>query len=146
MVGGSNAGGSIYLVSNSFSDSGESWVEAVLTAREDLLSLNEFVRFGENGSPHLPVEFRLSPNYPNPFNAETNIRYTLPEEAHVTLQIFNIKGQLVRTLVNEIEQAGFKDVRWLGKDSSGLDVSSGMYFIQLEVKQQKFVERLLLQK
>ena len=103
----------------------------MLTAREDLLSLNEFVRFGENGSPHLPVEFRLSPNYPNPFNAETNIRYTLPEEAHVTLRIFNIKGQLVRTLVNEIEQAGFKDVRWLGKDSSGPDVSSGMYFNSL---------------
>ncbi|MCH9008084.1 T9SS type A sorting domain-containing protein [candidate division KSB1 bacterium] len=119
-MGGSNAGGSIYLVSNSFSDSGESWVEAVLTAREDLLSLNEFVRFGENGSPPLPVEFRLSPNYPNPFNAETNIRYTLPEEAHVTLQIFNIKGQLVRTLVNEIERQALRTSAGWAKTAAAL--------------------------
>ncbi len=112
--------GSIYLVSNSFSDSGESWVEAVLTAREDLLSLNEFVRFGENGSPPSPVEFRLSPNYPNPFNAETNIRYTLPEEAHVTLQIFNIKGQLVRTLVNEIERQALRTSAGWAKTAAAL--------------------------
>ena len=67
-------------------------------------------------------------NYPNPFNPETTIKYNLENNAEVTLEIFNIKGQLVRTLVNTSQEAGSHNVIWNGKDSNNRSVSSGIYF------------------
>lgn len=94
----------------------------------------------------LPEAFSLSPNYPNPFNAGTSIRYALPANAHVRLKIYNVRGQVVSTLVDEFQEAGFKTTKWAGKNDDGVEVASGMYFLQLEVKKQKFVQRMLLQK
>ena len=94
----------------------------------------------------LPETISLSPNYPNPFNAGTNIRYALPADSKVTLQIFNVKGQLVRTLVDEEQTAGFQKTRWEGRNDRGHDVGSGVYFMQLEVGKQKFHRRIILQK
>ncbi|MFQ5648303.1 MAG: tandem-95 repeat protein [bacterium] len=99
------------------------------------------------GTPkHLPDAISLSPNYPNPFNPETNILYALPQDAKVKLEIYNVRGQLVRTLVNEVQTAGFKRIRWQGNDSSGILVGSGVYFMRLEVGSQKFSRRIILQK
>ena len=67
-------------------------------------------------------------NYPNPFNPETTIKYNLQNNADVTLEIYNIKGQLVRTLVNNSQEAGSHNIVWNGKDSNGNSVSSGIYF------------------
>ncbi len=94
----------------------------------------------------LPTEFSLSQNYPNPFNAGTTIRYALPENARVKLRIYNVRGQLVRTLVDGQQEAGFKTMSWLGANDNGRDVASGIYFMQLQVKQKKFVQRMLFQK
>lgn len=80
----------------------------------------------------LPTEFGLSQNYPNPFNPETNIHYGLPEAAEVSLQIFNIRGQLVRALVDEFKPAGFYTIRWDGKDATGISVPSGPYFYRIQ--------------
>jgi hypothetical protein len=78
--------------------------------------------------------FSLSANYPNPFNPVTNIQYTVGRgQAFVrtTLRIYNIRGQLVRTLMDEPEQAGTYEVTWDGRDQNGDEVSSGVYLYRL---------------
>ncbi len=94
----------------------------------------------------IPTTISLSPNFPNPFNAETTILYGLPADSKVKLEIYNIRGQLVRTLVDGVKTAGRKRLKWFGRDNGGIDVSSGVYFMRLEVGQTKFARRILLQK
>ncbi|MFQ5604354.1 MAG: IPT/TIG domain-containing protein, partial [bacterium] len=94
----------------------------------------------------MPEEIVLYPNYPNPFNLETAIEYALPEDAKVKLSIFNLKGQLVRMLVDGQEKAGFKKVRWDGKNSHNLEVGTGVYFMQLEIGDTKLSKKITLQK
>ena len=85
-----------------------------------------------------PKSYALHQNYPNPFNPTTTIKYDLKEGGKVTLKIYNILGQEVRTLVNKNETAGFKSVVWDGKDNAGNLVSSGLYIYRLETG--KFVK------
>jgi N-acetylmuramoyl-L-alanine amidase len=82
--------------------------------------------------PSRPVTFELHQNYPNPFNAETSIPYRLTESGPVRLQIFNVTGQRVSTLVDEIQSPGIYTVRWDGRDDRGSDVASGIYFCHLQ--------------
>lgn len=77
----------------------------------------------------IPEEMVLLGNYPNPFNPETLIRYGLSDRAPVVLQIFNSLGQSVRTLVNETQSAGYKAVRWNGKNNFGEPLPTGIPFI-----------------
>jgi hypothetical protein len=83
----------------------------------------------------IPTEFALEPNYPNPFNPTTKIRYQLPEAGDVKLTIFNMLGQKVRSLVHEQNQAaGFYHVAWDGRDDLGRAVTSGVYFYRIEAR------------
>lgn len=79
----------------------------------------------------LPGSYSLEPNYPNPFNPTTSIRYALPASGHVTLRIYNVLGQSVRTLVDGTVEAGVHDVLWDGSDDTGIPVASGVYFYRL---------------
>ncbi|MEE9190209.1 MAG: GDSL-type esterase/lipase family protein [Candidatus Neomarinimicrobiota bacterium] len=81
--------------------------------------------------PEIPAEFNLKQNYPNPFNPTTMITYQLPEDSHVQITIFSLRGDLVRRLVNRIEDRGFHNVRWDSKDEHGQPVSGGIYFYRL---------------
>ena len=74
----------------------------------------------------LPTEFGLSQNYPNPFNPTTTISYQLPVSSEIRLQIYNLQGRLVETLVSEMQDAGFYSLEW-----NGSDVASGVYFYRL---------------
>ncbi|MCA9732035.1 Ig-like domain-containing protein [candidate division KSB1 bacterium] len=79
----------------------------------------------------LPTVYTLSQNYPNPFNPTTSINYALPRNGHVTLQIFNISGQLVRTLVDQQLAAGAYKAVWDGRDEQGVRATSGLLFYRL---------------
>ncbi len=82
----------------------------------------------------VPQEFSLMQNYPNPFNPSTNIHYGLPRAAHVSVRIYNLLGQEVAQLKDEIENAGTHEVVWLGRNTAGTSVASGVYFYQLEAR------------
>lgn len=82
-----------------------------------------------------PMEFALHQNFPNPFNPDTTIKYELAESADVTLQIYNVLGQVVRTLVvSESQPPGRYQIRWNGMDDRGVSVSSGVYFYKISAE------------
>ncbi len=75
----------------------------------------------------MPFSFRLDQNYPNPFNPSTTIQYEIAKTEHVSLKIYNIRGQLVRILVNSVQVSGSYTSNWDGRDSRGMTVPSGLY-------------------
>jgi hypothetical protein len=77
----------------------------------------------------IPTEYALSQNYPNPFNPSTTIQYQIPRESHVTLTIYNVIGQRIVTLVDEVKQAGFYNVRW-----NASNCANGIYFYSIVAK------------
>jgi len=93
-----------------------------------------------------PTEFVLSQNYPNPFNPITQIEYTLQNPAQVTLQIYNLLGQKVKTLVNEQKPAGSYRIFWDGKNEAGITVASGIYFYRLKANGVSQTRRMVLLK
>ncbi len=94
-----------------------------------------------------PTEFALLQNFPNPFNPDTTIGYELAESADVTLQIYNVVGQVVRTLIAaEPQSVGRYQVRWDGMDDRGTPVSSGIYFYQISAGKFQDVRKLMLLK
>lgn len=88
----------------------------------------------------------LMQNYPNPFNPSTTIKYSLANEALVSLDIYNVKGQKVRRLINGIQTHGAHTVLWDGRDESGRSVASGIYNYRLTLDKQQIERRMLLLK
>jgi len=101
---------------------------------------------GEEQGALTPKDFELYQNYPNPFNNETLIKFNLRKSAEVTLVVYNILGQKVRTLLKGRLDAGPQSVSWDGKDEKGNDLSSGIYFYQLKIGQITETKRLVLLK
>jgi len=85
-------------------------------------------------------------NYPNPFNPETTISYSLGKDAAVSLEIYNLKGQLVNRLLNANQTKGTHSAVWNGKDSYGRDVASGFYFYRLTAGDRSQTHKILLMK
>jgi len=97
--------------------------------------------------PEIPERFRLYPNYPNPFNATTLIRYDLPESSHVTLKVYNILGQEVVTLLDDFRIAGTQHgVLWDGRDEQGQRMPSGLYVYRLRAGRFAESQRMVLSK
>ena len=92
------------------------------------------------------LTFGLEANYPNPFNPETQIAYTLSATGPVELAIYNVLGQRIRTLVQDIQAPGRYQVRWNGRNDEGSAVASGIYLSRLSSAQAVQVRRLLLLK
>lgn len=88
----------------------------------------------------------LYQNRPNPFNPNTTIPFVVPERGHVQLLVFDIQGKRVRTLVDEIMQAGLKRVTWDGRDMHGRLVSTGAYFYQLRTAGEVHTQKMVLLK
>ena len=93
-----------------------------------------------------PLRDQLLQNYPNPFNPSTSISFSLSKASHASLRIYNLKGQLVRTLLDGQLSQGSHTLVWDGRDSSGTSVASGVYLYRLETPGSSFGKRMLLMK
>jgi len=93
-----------------------------------------------------PLRTALLGNYPNPFNPKTRIDFSLATEGPTELAIFNIRGELVRTLVNESLAAGPHTVYWDGTHSTGQSSAAGLYFYRLRAGEFESVQKMLLLK
>ena len=88
----------------------------------------------------------LMPATPNPFNPETTVHFSLASKGQVNLSIFDVQGRRVRTLVNEVQEAGPHAVRWNGKNDTGQSVASGMYFTRMEAEGFSATQKMTLLK
>ena len=97
--------------------------------------------------PGIPVlTTALHPNYPNPFNPETTISYSLERSGNVKIEVYNVKGQLVRTLINEAQNAGKHSAVWNGKDDHNRSVASGIYYYKLTAGSFTSTKKMVLMK
>ncbi len=86
----------------------------------------------QSNTDALPYYYKLSPNFPNPFNPITTIIYQLAEESIVVLKIYDLTGREIKTIVDGTENAGYKNIMWDGKDKNGRLVPSGVYLYRLD--------------
>lgn len=93
-----------------------------------------------------PTEFALRQNYPNPFNPQTTIEYQLPENTHVTIAIYDMRGRKVRTLISSDMKAGYHKVIWNARDEAGSSVSSGVYFYKIKTNEFLATYKMILLK
>ncbi|MEE4311863.1 MAG: S8 family serine peptidase [candidate division KSB1 bacterium] len=103
----------------------------VVTAHAEKMGTFAVFMTGEDDLDTSPATYVLHQNYPNPFNASTYITYTLPEQAHISLQIYNIRGERTATLFRGVQPAGIHKIEWDGRNDSGQVVSSGVYLYRL---------------
>ncbi len=96
------------------------------------------------GIPLEPIEYALHQNYPNPFNPSTTIRYALKKRSDVRLEVFNLLGQRVRTLVSADLGAGVYSVAWDGNDQTNTPVASGVYIVQLHAGEFRASKKIML--
>ncbi len=94
--------------------------------------------------PILPDRPSLAQNYPNPFNPMTTIEYVLPKKSHVTIDMYNVSGQKIRTLVDREESAGSHQVIWDGKTATGESVATGIYFYRFQTENLIETKKLML--
>jgi hypothetical protein len=102
------------------------------------------VGIGEDGQ--LPIQFGLSQNVPNPFNASTEIAFDLPRQSKVSLQIFDITGAKVADLLDAILETGHHSIIWNGKDDAGQPLASGVYFYRIRFDSAVAVKKMILLK
>lgn len=109
-------------------------------------NLLEVQSYDHATTAQLPTVFSLAQNYPNPFNAETAISFALPKTSEVSLRIFNIAGQVVRTLVDQWMEAGHYKIYWNGSDNYGREVSSGVYYYEIIAADFKATKKMVMMK
>ncbi|NOZ03378.1 MAG: T9SS type A sorting domain-containing protein [FCB group bacterium] len=106
----------------------------------------DYSAMGVDDDAFIPDEFALYQNYPNPFNPITTIVYDLPEASNVTIEIYNIVGQRVRTLVSDHQEPGRYKIHWNSTNDLGAPLSSGMYIYRIQAKDFSAVKKLILMK
>ena len=89
-------------------------------------------------------DYKLYQNYPNPFNGRTIINYQLIKPGQTSLKIFDLRGKVIRTLVDEYQPIGNYKMNWNGRDSNNKTVSTGVYLFELVVDNKKIVKKLML--
>jgi hypothetical protein len=96
-----------------------------------IVGTDEFADTALGDTPIRPQNFELEQNYPNPFNPETIIAYQLPQAGHVSLDIFDVMGRRVRTLLAEVQEARRHEAAWDGLNDAGDPVASGIYLYRI---------------
>ncbi|MCC6397830.1 MAG: T9SS type A sorting domain-containing protein [Bacteroidetes bacterium] len=144
------AGNGTTLESHSYSYTDVSVTPGVWYYRLKQIDLDDAVHYSESIKPsgvtdvkekEIPKEFALDQNYPNPFNPSTVINFALPRESKVSLEVYNLIGQRVAVLVNEVKPAGYHSLRF-----NGASFSSGIYFYSLVAGETKFLRKMVLVK
>ena len=105
------------------------------------MTVEDYVTGSELPGPNAVV---LKQNYPNPFNPVTTIRYVLPADRHVLLQVFDVRGREIRRLVHGYVEAGEWSVVWDGSNERGDAVVSGVYFLRLQAGKESAVRKTIL--
>ena len=127
-----------------YADDGWDEIEASNGPRSISVDIGWYL--GMNDEAIIPDVFALHQNYPNPFNPVTTIRYDIPEQALVRIDVYNILGQKVAVLAEGLHEPGFHAVRWNGTNMYGNALSSGMYFYHIKAGDFRDVKKLLLVK
>ena len=92
----------------------------------------------------VPGAYKLAQNFPNPFNPTTTIKFDIRKKGHVSLKIYNVAGQLVKTLVNDVLDAGSYSKEWTGTNNAGVKVASGVYFYSIEADNFTSTKKMVL--
>ena len=121
-------------------------VSAVYDDGESIVMEYPFIFGGSNAGDIIPLITELRGNFPNPFNPDTQIAFSLNKQSHVQITIFNIRGQLVRTLVDEQRDANNYTVTWNGTDDNNKFVSSGVYFYKMRAEKYTSTKKMILMK
>ncbi|MCF7859409.1 MAG: T9SS type A sorting domain-containing protein, partial [Candidatus Cloacimonetes bacterium] len=144
-------GVSIAVVSNTaYIDNGLSsgiytyFVTALYGQYESAASNEETIEHTETDDPVLPSITALMGNYPNPFNPETTIKYSLNAQEYVQIVIYNIKGEIVKKLVDCEMAPGFQSAVWNGQDGKGQSVASGIYFYRFRTDNKSQTKKMML--
>ena len=92
----------------------------------------------------LPLEFSMYQNYPNPFNPATIFRYDLPKNTNVKLTIYDLMGKIVKNLVSDQQNPGYKLIQWNSTNNKGQPVSAGMYFYTIQAGEFRQTKKMVL--
>ncbi len=114
-------------------------IDFIVDSRHGYILLHQTSNYGNDIV--LPESYRLSQNYPNPFNARTVIEFDLPEQSHVTIEVYDLLGRRVEILVAQIKEAGYHQVAW-----NAADQPSGIYFYRIEADEFADTKKMLLLK
>ena len=132
--------------------------DSTITTAADLLSEFGGVKFKVTYSPgSVKVEdlfqrsmmkrlHSLNQNNPNPFNSFTEIRYHLPMNSHVKLEIYNLKGRLIKVLADDYEMAGDRRINWNGTDVQGREIATGIYLYRIQANEFTQIRRMIYMK
>ena len=126
--------------------SARSFAERAMELQHSIHRRSKNNTIDEEHEVYVPTEYKLYQNYPNPFNPTTEIRYDISEIVPVKLSIYNILGQHVVTLVDQVSKSGAFRVYWDGKNAAGIDVSTGMYIYQIKAGNFVDAKKMLLLK
>ena len=94
----------------------------------------------------IPEQITVNPSFPNPFNNETRLTFSIPHDTFVLINIYNVKGELIKTLVNEQKLQGLHSVKWIGIDNQSRQVSSGTYFLSVNAEEYSNISKIILLK
>lgn len=116
----------------------------VYAVNDETCTVQPNVSVDRNQKDPRPGELKLNQNYPNPFNPATTISYSLPENDYVEIKIYNIKGEMITTLLNQPQKAGNHQVIWNGCDESGNTVTNGVYYYQIKTDRFTMTKKMVL--
>jgi hypothetical protein len=134
-----------YDVTATIAGYGEETITGVIVTEGNATTGVDFNLFTGSGEI-VVVATKLDNNYPNPFNPETRINYSVKEAGNVTLEVYNIRGQLVKILVDHLKETGNYTIIWNGTDSSNKSVASGVYFYKMKTQNYNSIKKMILMK
>ena len=124
----------------------EKYVSFIDNKIDQLININNISMIDENLFDIVPITTRLFNNYPNPFNPETTISFDLPQRDKVELEVYNLRGQKVKTLINEEIDMGKHKIIWNGTNNHGKEVAFGVYYNRFSCKNYTKTNKIVLMK